>query len=299
MGRRSRWIAIAPVAALVAACSAAGGSGSRDASTRHGNVAHTEGVEQSVVERPTMPSAVLPIPAPGWRPRRSPTAADPLRVILVGDSVALTLSGAVGLPLEQTGRARFESLAWLGFGLTSGVPGLLEGTVRDGVGIFATWPEQFTGFVHEKDPDAVVVLIGAWDVFDRQVLGHWLRLGTPEWRAWYDYLLDDAVRILTERNAHLYWLTFPCTNTYRNERVVFVNDAYRALAARWPDRITLVDLYREVCPHDRYSPTYTTLSGQTVTVRSDDGVHFSLYAAGPALAPWFSSKILPDWGLAR
>lgn len=245
---------------------------------------------------PSAAPSAPPTTTTGRAARRLPTPDAPLRVLMVGDSVGMTFSGAVVEGLAGTG-ARLEAQNWMGFGLTSGSPGLIEGERHEGAPNFANWPERFAAFVEGYDPDAVVVLIGAWDVFDREVLGRWLVPGTPEWRTWYDRLLDDAVEILTGRGAHLYWLTFPCTDTYRDDRVPVVNDAYRALTARWPDRITLVDLHAEVCPGGRYEPSYPVPDGTTALVRDDDGVHFDMYVTTTALAPWVRGWILAGLGL--
>lgn len=125
------------------------------------------------------------VPALDLIANRSPTPADPLRVLLVGDSVMVDAAPGIEAALEATGAAEVTQDAGPGFGLTY--------TDR--------WRVEWHGVLARVRPDVVVALLGAWDA------GNLLERGTE----WYGEVVDDATRVLSSSGARVVWLGWPPT----------------------------------------------------------------------------------------
>ena len=113
-------------------------------------------------------------------------------------------------------------------------------------------------------PDLVVALWGLWDLYDHEVDGRWLVVGTPAWRTHMEQTLEHALDIVTERGARVIVLTTPYLFDFSQPRVDDLNAVFRAVAARRPGELTVVDIQ---APMDRLHPQ-----------RWDD-VHFTVTGA--------------------
>ena len=94
---------------------------------------------------PTTPTTVPPNP-------KEPTAADPLRVLIVGDSIGIDLGDALQPDLADTGV----------------VSAALDGRVSTGLTRpdYFNWPAELTADLKSQNPQVVVVMIGANDAQD-------------------------------------------------------------------------------------------------------------------------------------
>jgi peptidoglycan/LPS O-acetylase OafA/YrhL len=201
------------------------------------------------------------------------TAAPPVRrVLVVGDSVALTL----GRGIERWG-TQHGVLVWnggaLGCALVDGV------LVRSYTGVESRPPDScnreqsWPKVINEFRPDVVVVLYGTWDVFDVSYdHGHtWEAAGQSDFDTRYRALITGAVQTLGTRGAHVLWLAPPCVGPAPN-----ATDA----GAAWydPSRIdALGALARQVAPTDRMTVSATAHDlGCPVDYRDrPDGAHYS------------------------
>ena len=133
------------------------------------------------------------------------------RVLVVGDSVALTL----GRGIERWGAAH-GVFVWNGGALGCS---LLEGAdVRGNWGVAYQPPdrchtrESWPRVLDEFRPDVIVVLYGAWDHYDVS-FDHgstWYSPGQPQWDAFYRHAVVDTSQQLSITGAHLLWLAPPC-----------------------------------------------------------------------------------------
>jgi peptidoglycan/LPS O-acetylase OafA/YrhL len=217
---------------------------------------------------------------PQKKPPAPPGAAAPTKVMIVGDSVAETL----GLGFETVGKAN-NLWVWnrgrLGCGLFF-TGSVVEGgqllPVDAGCDWRASWPGDLTSF----DPDVVVMLVGAWDILDRQVDGTMVPFGTVNYDKSFLQQLDDATTLLASQGAKVVVLTAPFFSRpelvgqtgrqwpeYNPARVDRLNSLFRDFLIAHPGRYTLIDLNRFVSPGGKYTDT---ING--VQVR-DDGVHFT------------------------
>jgi peptidoglycan/LPS O-acetylase OafA/YrhL len=118
------------------------------------------------------------------------------------------------------------------------------------------WPQQ----LQQSQPKVVFLLFGADDTADHLVGRHWLRLGTPEWQAYYQDQLGQMVSLLSSGGARVVMATMPQYQHVPTRarpgasfadpaRVGALNSAYRVFAANHSD-VTLYDLASQMMPGD-------------------------------------------------
>ncbi|HEY1738491.1 MAG TPA: acyltransferase family protein [Acidimicrobiia bacterium] len=242
------------------------------------------------------PAAPLAIPpAPRRNPAPSASRDSPQRVLIVGDSVALTL----GRGIERWGAAhgmQVENEGQLGCGLLNGaeVRGYwgVETRNADPCRQVPLWQQRIATF----RPDVVVVLFGAWDVYDASWNGGhtWFAPGTPTWDAHYEPAVAATDAILSASGARVLWLEPPCfadtspTDTspppwYSPSRVAVVGSIEQEVSARDGEFATDA-VHQSGCPVN-------------LTMRPD-GVHYSDPGAD-RVAPAVGDAILHAWTAKR
>jgi peptidoglycan/LPS O-acetylase OafA/YrhL len=219
------------------------------------------------------------------------------RVFLVGDSVAFTL----GYNYRQ-GTVPGMTLGGdteIGCGIAR-APSVNQGQVQPVDPKCTTWPTRWRAAAAAFHPDVSLLLIGAWEVLDKQVGGRTLHAGTPDAERYLDSELQLAVDILAPVSHRVAILDVPCfdepetADAYawiakaRNDpaRVAWINQALGRFAAAHRDKVALLDLHGFLCPGGRDT------SGTKVRY---DGVHFT--AAGANLVwGWLGPQL---YSLAR
>jgi hypothetical protein len=208
--------------------------------------------------------------APAPRERR---LAEP-RVLVAGDSIGWTAGWAV----EPVGGVELHVAAGLGCGLDP-APILVGDRVHDEAGLPVPCEEHEAMWVRraaEVDPDVVVFVLGAWEVYDR-VLADDTRLvvGTPAWERWIDDGLERAGAAIAAAAPHAVIVVtdVPCMDergevlggaaSPRNDEVrrAVVSARLRAFADRHPQRVRLLEWSRWLCGPG--------------AVPRPDGVHFT------------------------
>jgi hypothetical protein len=159
------------------------------------------------------------------------------------------------------------------------------------------WPQQYAKGVRAYNPQVSLLLIGGWEVFDREIDGTTVRVGTPAMEAVLRTALERARRILTARGGRLALLTTPCFSPTTRElgafgeaaradpaRVRWLNDVWRRYVADHPD-VTLLDLDAHACPGGTYAGAIDGVPMRT------DGVHFTQPGAR-LLWKWLGPAVL-------
>ena len=225
-----------------------------------------------------------------------PPSPGDVKVLVAGDSVAETLAYWVPNDPGDGYWARGDSTI-LGCGIVVGEP------VSDGARLpqdprCLAWADRYRGGVDGRKPDVSALLVGSWELYDRYVDGHLLKIGTAPMERYLDQQLAEAQRVLTSRGARFVLLTTPCfrpTNAGvggwglkdRSDpaRVVWLNQVFGRYAAAHPKDVTLIDLDRFVCPGGRFADR---IDGQPMRT---DGVHFS--AEGAAVVwKWLGPQLV-------
>jgi peptidoglycan/LPS O-acetylase OafA/YrhL len=210
----------------------------------------TPGAPARLVAEPVTPGATTPSTEQVFGGLvRTATPADPLRVLMVGDSVGYDAEPAVLAILRATGSAIASAENVLGFGLTSGT---------------YDWRVEWARLVAERRPELVVAFFGGWDE------GFMEKEGADA----YGRLLDEAVAVLTGGRAKLLLVGMPVT--VDRDGVAFpriVPDAFRAAAVRHDPAVGFLDLDPAISPGGRYVAYLDGPAGPE-RVRKVDGTHF-------------------------
>ncbi|MFZ0250965.1 MAG: acyltransferase family protein [Acidimicrobiales bacterium] len=232
----------------------------------------------------------------------------PVRVLLFGDSVALTLGEGLG---EQNLQDKYDyqltDKGIIGCGVVDGPQVELMGTLYDtpqacggagvqpgGAAANEPWQQQWKEAISQDTPNVVVLLAGRWEVVDRNYNGTWTNILHPAYAAYVKSQLEQASQLVTATGARMVFLTGPCTDEGEQPdgapwpednpaRLAVYNKLVREVAAEYPTTDSTVDLFSAACPGGRFT---STIHG--VTVRFTDGVHFTV-AGGQYLGP----KIMP------
>jgi peptidoglycan/LPS O-acetylase OafA/YrhL len=193
-------------------------------------------------------------PAPSAATPSGVPAGPPRRLLLVGDSLAVSL-----LPgLEQvTAPAGVElaSRAVSGCGLVTGRPlDPKEQPYPWSEACDTNMPKIEAAAVRETQPDVVMWLSGSWDERDRIVAGKTIKLGSKSGDRVVTQLIDQAAQRLTASGARLVIVTIApdapgtqlAADPLRNRRLAQLNRLLRSYAAA--HRIPVTDLRSIVCP---------------------------------------------------
>ena len=210
-------------------------------------------------------------------------AARPTGVLVVGDSVALTL----GLGLQEAGlddKVFTVNRSQTGCGLTHQGEVLVEGRVQT-INDYCDQVPKWAADVQELRPDLSLMLIGAWDAYDRRIDGQWIGFGAPEWDALMVQDLQAAVDALSSAGGKVVFATVPhfenryvvnqpseFKSAFDPWRVDHLNALLRQVAQANADRVRVIDLGGYLDPPERRGLL-------------EDGVHF-----GPE-----SRKVVADW----
>ncbi len=258
----------------------------------------------------SLPSDVTSTTAAAGSVALAPALAHaPVRVMVVGDSVALSLG--VGLEAEEAAdHVHIDDLGILGCGVAMGttvwtdVDGELQSATvvppcQSDPSTGVPWTAAWTSWLHEVRPNVVVLLAGRWEVVDRLYKGRRSDILQPAFARYVRAMLERAVAIGTSTGAHMVLMTAPCFSSGEQPdgsvfpeddpaRVKAYNRLVEAVGAAHRATVTVEDLYAMACPGGRFTPA---LDG--VTLRSPDGIHFDMDpgTGGAVLAP----LLLPQW----
>ncbi|HEY1737253.1 MAG TPA: hypothetical protein VGI86_01005, partial [Acidimicrobiia bacterium] len=222
------------------------------------------------------------------------------RVLVAGDELASSLGS--DYPSGYLGHGILGSIA------TTYGCGVAEGTLVVGARTLAppSCSAVMTGYSQAAtaySPQVAVLMVGVSEVFDRDVDGTILRVGSPGLERYLDQRLDLARKALTAGGAELLLATVPCMQPpltgqfgflapYERDgqRVAWVNAVWRRYAAAHRKTVHLVDLNAVLCGG-------TSGGAALGQLRTADGVGFS--AAGAADTwRWLASIAVPQ-GMGR
>jgi peptidoglycan/LPS O-acetylase OafA/YrhL len=216
----------------------------------------------------------------------------PVRVLLVGDSIAYMLGNGLDLVSNQYGIS-LHNMGLSGCSLEDSTYRIQDSVV--------TPPAQCAGrpaawkFELELFKPQVVVFLARLDIVDRLELGSWVHIGEPAFDASLRAVLSHTVAELSSTGARVVFATTPYYSSGETLngtpwpedapwRVKQFNVILRQVAAAHPGTVSVLNLNRIVDPKGHYQ---AVIHG--VPVRSSDGVHFTW--AGDF---WLAPQILPE-----
>jgi hypothetical protein len=216
-------------------------------------------------------------------PRRVPTAQQPLKVWLAGDSLMGTIAESF---IEKTGGNPLFS--------TSQDFRIGTGLARPDV---YNWPAAIGREVATAHPDVVVLIFGANDDQDMEVSGHRFSLQTADWQQEYARRVNQVLDATADGVRQVIWLGIPAVRRPRlNQTKDFINDILKAAAQTHPN-VTFVDPGPVLDGAGNSFTTYlTNSSGKAITVRESDGIHITK-AGADLVTPTLLADIDQLWHL--
>jgi hypothetical protein len=223
----------------------------------------------------------------------------PIRLLIVGDSIALTLGAGLSVQSQLNYGVTVEDHATLGCDLDPQLEVREDGAATRNVQGCSVWRGLWPFLVARLRPQVVALGLGRWEVTDHLLDGHWVHIGEPVWDQHLTSELEQAITVLHSFGARVVLLTMPYIDPSQrqadgqpyDEDTPARADAYNALvrqvAHRQPRVVSVMDLNHMLAPGGAYA---ATVDG--VVVRSSDGIHIS-----PAGGELLQSEILP--GIAQ
>lgn len=214
------------------------------------------------------------VPAPGTR-----------SVAVFGDSVAWTLMRY----FPSTPDLRLTDYTTIGCGIARGGPYRMTGQELTQKPECDTWPSRWAQRIQHTKPDAVLLMIGRWEIVDRMHDGEWMHVGDEDYDAYLRTELGRALDIVASTGAHVVVTTAPYNrraeqsdgSLYPEDRTGRTDEWNALLREVAKDRknVTVLDLNKKMGPRGVYT---NRIDG--IRLRGD-GVHPTPEAV-EWLAPW-------------
>jgi peptidoglycan/LPS O-acetylase OafA/YrhL len=220
----------------------------------------------------------------------------PVKVLLVGDSIAETLGEGLG---EASVQDKYDFILYdhaiLGCGVADGTEVQVMGAVdsivpacggppapNDDPSLVTPWATQWSDEIAQIHPNVVVEGAGRWELVDRLYQGTWRNILQPQLGAYIKSQLEKAAEVANAAGLPMVFLTAPCTNEPEQPdgdawpednpaRREAYNRMIRQIAAAHPRTVSVDDLDKAACPGGRYA---STVKGVVIRT-ADDGVHFT------------------------
>ena len=194
--------------------------------------------------------------APAWR---DPTPTRPLDVLVTGDSEA-DLVGLRINDLDTRGLLDIETVARNGTALTN--PG------------FFNWEVNAEQEISAREPEAVVMLIGANDGFNVEVAGALYAPGTPEWENEFARRVAVVMQTLGENGKRpVYWVPPPTARDPKFDDIYRSQNRAVQRAVESVEGARYIDVYNTI--NDGEYTDQVRIDGRKVLGRQSDGIHFN------------------------
>jgi hypothetical protein len=235
---------------------------------RNGNMPGNGSVEvvgpsttQRAVEAPWV--GRVPVTPPTTTPSGPPvpTAANPLRVLMVGDSLGIDLGDTLVNDLANTGVVQATLDATESTGLTR----------PD----YYNWPAELQNDLAKYNPQLVVVMIGANDPQDFPGPPD-VPYGTGQWDATYAQRVKAFMAEGTSDGARVVWVGMPpMADPGRSAAMAHLDDLDQQAASATAN-VTFLSSWTVLgTPQGAYTPYVTNGAGQEIHVREPDGTHIA------------------------
>ena len=211
---------------------------------------------------------------------RVPTAAVPLRLWIIGDSMAQVFGESLVNASVDSGVVA----ATLDYRISTGL------TRPD----YFDWPAEVADRIPTLDPEIVVAMFGANDAQGLILDGSAVPYGSPEWRTEYARRVGALMDQLTAGGRPVLWVGQPPMRSGSfSDKMRDLDAIYRREANRRP-AVTFVDATPVLGDHNGGWTPYLPGSGGRTLARQADGIHLSR-AGGDRLADVVLARIRAHW----
>jgi uncharacterized protein len=252
------------------------------------------GSERGDLAAPEPPEPLPTITAPAPRPPdetevpgvfRDPRPGNRLRVVVVGDSLAVGLARTIGAGMDPD-LVRVVNQARL-------ATGLARSDAFD-------WPAEVARIATQFRPDLVVVMIGSNDAQSIVSPGRRpIPTATIEWVRAYRQQVDELITAATSRGARVAWVGLPTMQEpTRRQWARRLNGHYRAQVRAREGAVYIDTFDRFSRPDGSYAAYIRNGPGNVIQVREPDGVHFT-YTGYTMVADLLFDRLRHVWGLPR
>lgn len=190
-----------------------------------------------------------------------PTAASPLRVLVIGDSLGIDLGETLVNDLSSTGV----------------VSPTLDGVESTGLARpdYYNWPGELQADLGKLNPQLVVIMLGANDPQGIPTATGSVSYGTPQWDQTYRQHVSAFMAQASSQGAKVVWVGMPpMENGGLSNEMAHLDQIYAAAAAQNPN-VTFISSWTLLgTPQGGYA-AYVQSGGQEVNVREPDGTHIS------------------------
>ncbi|MGE5227734.1 MAG: DUF459 domain-containing protein [Planctomycetaceae bacterium] len=215
-------------------------------------------------------------------PIRDPSGSDPLRVAVVGDSLA----AGIGYFAERVFKPFFVDVT-------------KQGRISTGLARpdYFNWQQQMKYIVDRFHPDLTIVMLGE---NDRQSLmtptGSLDTLFGTAWDAAYQRRVTRFAKMASTDGGHVVWVGLPIVRDQSiepfNQRI---NAIFEQVAAKLPNVAYFDTADAFASPNGGYTAYYRE-GNKVILVRADDGIHFN--ADGyTLLMEQLARFVTKEWGL--
>ncbi len=215
---------------------------------------------------------------------REPTSNNKLRVVVVGDSLAMGLSTAVGRVFDPA-LVQFVDQGRLSTGLARAD--------------YFDWVKGMQQISDRFRPDVVVVLIGVND--DQSIIypgGRIIPGGGEEWAEVYSERIDQFLGAATETGGRVVWVGLPpLADRKDNSLARTFNESYEDGVENY-QAAAFFDTYERFSRDGGYAPFGRDAKGNVAQLRGGDGVHFTV-TGYDALAREAIEVAVKKWGLTK
>lgn len=209
-----------------------------------------------------------------------PSALQPTRVLIVGDSMVLEGFGiALQRRLTQFGGLSVSREGKYSTGLTR--PDYFD------------WPGHLTGLLDKHQPDLLIVNMGANDPQDIVEQGKRYHVGDQGWNAIYSERVNRFLSIAAERGVSTFWVGMPIMGQSKySQKIAIINKLVADVCAQ-QQMAKYFDTWTVLATQDGgYSTFLKNAQGQRVRVRAKDEIHLT-EAGGEIMTSYFLSASKP------
>jgi hypothetical protein len=193
---------------------------------------------------------------------RTPTAASPLRLLEIGDSLGIDLGDQLETELDSSGLVRTTMAS-------TGDTGLANTSFYD-------WPRHLAALLSEFHPEIVVVFLGANDDQGLSTVDGATDPGNPDWEAGYGRRVDEVLDEATKAGARVVWVGMPpMADIGLNLAMEREDDIYQGQVSRYPGALYVPSNPVLGVASAPFQEAVVDGEGARVVARTPDGVHLT------------------------